>query len=381
MDYFLPIAGASEIGASSYFLKLDGVNILLDCGARKHAMITYPDYHMLLKEQLDSFDQIDAIIISHAHYDHIGSFYSIAGSAENVKIFTTRTTKELIKLQLIDFERSINPNENEKIRQIKLQQLEKIIGGIIEVPLFKKVFVKSCEITLYPAGHMAGACMVGIKSPNCNVLYTGDFSFHTILGMNAPDLRGYHPDCLILNATYGYKYGDTKGLDYKGLNKKINQMLRKSDYILLKSTSIAKHLDLMYALKMMKLSVPVYIDPLSAHILEAFVKLGYDVDGTMLQHQLTMKNKEEPHILVAQQNMPDYETIVVDRYSLHASFAELLNMVYLCMPKEVYVVHTQVREKALCFIDDLVDQGRFHGRITQCRNEITYQLGRSSHEV
>ena len=33
-DYFIPLGGADEIGASSYFLSVDGINILLDCGAR-----------------------------------------------------------------------------------------------------------------------------------------------------------------------------------------------------------------------------------------------------------------------------------------------------------------------------------------------------------
>ena len=34
MDCFIPLGGGDEVGASAYFLSMDGTNILLDCGAR-----------------------------------------------------------------------------------------------------------------------------------------------------------------------------------------------------------------------------------------------------------------------------------------------------------------------------------------------------------
>ena len=42
-DYFIPLGGADEIGASSYFLSVDGINILLDCGARLKENELFPD--------------------------------------------------------------------------------------------------------------------------------------------------------------------------------------------------------------------------------------------------------------------------------------------------------------------------------------------------
>ena len=33
-DFLIPLGGGNEIGASAYYLSIDGIHILLDCGAR-----------------------------------------------------------------------------------------------------------------------------------------------------------------------------------------------------------------------------------------------------------------------------------------------------------------------------------------------------------
>ena len=82
-NYFLPLGGADEVGASSYFVNVDGVRMIFDAGARIHGMEIYPDYHMLL-QYIDDYTDIDFIFLSHAHYDHIGS-YHILGDLQKMR--------------------------------------------------------------------------------------------------------------------------------------------------------------------------------------------------------------------------------------------------------------------------------------------------------
>ena len=49
-DFFIPLGGGNEIGASAYYLSIDGLHILLDCGARLKGTELYPDYERLLYE-------------------------------------------------------------------------------------------------------------------------------------------------------------------------------------------------------------------------------------------------------------------------------------------------------------------------------------------
>lgn len=125
-DYFIPLGGADEIGASSYFLSVDGINILLDCGARLKENELFPDYERILQE-ID-YSEIDFILISHAHFDHIGSLASIAARAENAEIITTQDTKTLISMQLLDLGRVSNHKESERIINERLRQTQLIIS-------------------------------------------------------------------------------------------------------------------------------------------------------------------------------------------------------------------------------------------------------------
>ena len=75
-NLFVPIGAGNNIGCSSYFISVEGTNILLDAGSKKipqSAGETYPQYDFLTQNVINDFSEIDAVFVSHAHYDHIGS--------------------------------------------------------------------------------------------------------------------------------------------------------------------------------------------------------------------------------------------------------------------------------------------------------------------
>lgn len=376
-NYFLPIDSAADIGASSYFLKLDDTNILFDCGARSHKESEessyYPEYNILLEEQLDDFSQLDAICISHAHYDHIGSLLTIASMAPRTPIYATTITKELIRLLLVKLRKGVNFREHPKIQARKLSMLEDIINRIVEVGVKEDIHVKNTTIRFYNAGHMAGASMIGVAGTTQNVLYTGDFSFGSVMDMNAMDIGGFRPDVLIMTATHGYEDRCANKFNYKELEKRINNYLKRGKSVVVYSKSIPKQLDVLYGFKMMKKPIIHYIDTKAYDVIDELSNLSYSVYTEFTRFSKPPQN--EPHVLISNDKKDGYVPIKIDAsYSLHASMDELAHMIQMCMPKVVYAVHTNVKEGTYNFMDEIENNGRYHNEIIQCENKKTYKI-------
>ena len=60
---------ADDIGASSWFVGVDGFNLLMDAGAhpKLDGYAATPMYDLIKNEE------VDAIAISHCHHDHVGT--------------------------------------------------------------------------------------------------------------------------------------------------------------------------------------------------------------------------------------------------------------------------------------------------------------------
>ena len=60
---------AADIGASAWFVDIEGHRLLMDAGVhpKREGRSSLPLYHLVQNEELD------AIAISHCHHDHVGS--------------------------------------------------------------------------------------------------------------------------------------------------------------------------------------------------------------------------------------------------------------------------------------------------------------------
>lgn len=392
--YFIPLGGGNEVGASAYFLSIDGIRILLDCGARLKGEELYPDYECLLGE-ISDFSEIDIILISHGHYDHIGSFTKIAAKATNAEIITTNDTRSLIVLQLLEFGRISGRVESERIKNEKYRQAQAVMSRIHTKPVMKTFEVRGCKITFMPAGHMMGAVMIYLESRNHKVLYSGDFSVRTMFGLNGMNLlNDIRPNVLLLNAPNVYlEQEEWKKLlladeeqkslcekdQYSWLENIIRKNIDKQRKVYLISRSIPKHLDLFYFLKSVFPDVPVVLEPKSRQIADALSDMGYHIYG---ENILTSDKIPENGCIIVGQELERHGCTPVpfDGYSLHASQLETLEFVERVGAENIYLLHVypNARKKSL---KDILEKRDGKIVVTQAVNGSKYYIKRENKMV
>ena len=91
---FTNLTRAVEIGANCYVIEIAGKRIVLDCGLHPKfdGEMAQPNLSLLADES------VDAIVLSHAHQDHLGSLPVLMRRQSNAPVFMTEATKQLSEL-------------------------------------------------------------------------------------------------------------------------------------------------------------------------------------------------------------------------------------------------------------------------------------------
>ncbi len=158
---FIPLGGSGEIGMNLNLYHYDGKWIMLDCGtgfSEERIMpgtdIIVPDVSFIVKNNI----KIEAIIITHAHEDHVGAVPHLWEYCSKAPVYTTPFTAHFLKNKLADFklENQIPikvVTENRAKFSIGPFDLE-MIGLTHSIPEMRAVY---------------------IKTPGGSILHTGDW--------------------------------------------------------------------------------------------------------------------------------------------------------------------------------------------------------------
>ncbi|MBY8986446.1 MAG: MBL fold metallo-hydrolase [Candidatus Lokiarchaeota archaeon] len=120
--------------------------------------------------------KIDAIFISHSHFDHISGLKELIQKYPDIPILSSRITMDLFLLRDSKFLKQENQEEIEEI------EYRNIIKNIIYVENGTKIEFKDkdCFLSFFHAGHMPGALMMLAKMNDFRLLYTGDYTYNDI---------------------------------------------------------------------------------------------------------------------------------------------------------------------------------------------------------
>jgi len=200
--YRIVFLGAGrEVGRSSFLLQTKESNILLDCGlgAGNYSEDRYP----ILNIPEFDIQNLDAVIISHAHLDHVGFIPYLFRIGWRGPVYLTEPTRDIAALVLLDYLKVSNKQSKNPIftsKEIKLFLKHSITLNYSEVT----DITGDIKISLHNANHIIGSSMVHINiEGKHNVLYTGDYKFNKMPLLERPNTIYQRLETLIIESTYG----------------------------------------------------------------------------------------------------------------------------------------------------------------------------------
>lgn len=158
-----------------------------------------------------------------------------------------------------------------------MQKQNNIQKGIAGFPFLTPYEISDgFSFTFYPAGHIAGAACINLRTPEGDVFYSGDFSTfrqRTIEGMRIPKLR---PDSAIFESTYGNRLHSNRETEENRLIETVRQCAEKGSKVLIPAFALGRAqevlLILQSAMKSKRLPViPVYVNGMVSDINMAYM--------------------------------------------------------------------------------------------------------------
>ncbi len=197
------LGSGRHVGRSAIFLQTPESRILLDCGIdvandrEPYPYLDAPEFRI---------DELDAVIISHAHLDHTGFLPYLIKYGYKGPIYCTEPTRDIMALLQLDFIKIQVSEGKEPI--YTSDEVKEVVKHTI-VLNFDEVtdITPDIRITFYNAGHIIGAAMTHIHVGNGlhNILYTGDLKYGKTLLLDRAVSDFPRLETLMMESTYGGK--------------------------------------------------------------------------------------------------------------------------------------------------------------------------------
>jgi Cft2 family RNA processing exonuclease len=274
------------IGASSWFVEMDGFGLLLDAGThpKREGRESLPLFDLIKNERLE------AIAISHCHHDHVGSLPVALRYFPRAQVLMTELSYFLV-------ERVLHNSVNVMIRQ--RDEL-----GVREYPLYShhevdeiaylfEGFKYNREVVwgrqargglpaptleFFDAGHALGSAGVMVRSSKKTLFYTGDVCFHDQTLLRAARFDDVRADVLIMETTRGGREvspGVTRESEAERLAQAIQRVLDRGGSVLIPVFALGRTQEVLAQLALLMLAgkipkQPIYIGGLGRVFTEIY---------------------------------------------------------------------------------------------------------------
>lgn len=201
----MTLGGFGQVGRSSMILSTPESKILIDCGVNPGARSPMESYPRLDWANI-TLDELDAVVISHAHLDHTGFLPTLCKYGYKGPIYCTEPTLPMMNLIQLDAIKVASAQgrspiySDRDVKHIMKQTITIPYGTVTDIsPDIKLVFAN--------AGHILGSALshFHIGNGDHNFVYSGDLKFGKSILFEAANWNFPRVETLLIESTYGAK--------------------------------------------------------------------------------------------------------------------------------------------------------------------------------
>ena len=293
------LGAAKTVTGSNFLVEGAGKKFLVDCGM----------YQGAAAEELENsapfmfnIDEIDFMLLTHAHIDHSGRIPKLYNEGYRNPIFATKATCDLCSIMLPD-SGHIQEMENEWKNIKRVRKGEKEISPLYtaedaakSLEIFTPVqydqlieIDENIHVRFNDAGHMLGSAIIEVwikeDGEQKKIVFTGDLGNNDIPLLSSPTMIE-DTDYLVMESTYGNRLHLRNDDKAELFLKIVYETLEKGGTVVIPSFAVGRTQEVLYELNKIKevkhseefykqyqklMSVPVYVDsPLAISATEVF---------------------------------------------------------------------------------------------------------------
>src|SRR3989304_738825 len=201
----LTLGGFGQVGRSCMLLTTPDSKILIDCGINPGARSPMDSFPRLDWANI-TLDDLDAVVIGHAHLDHTGFLPVLCKYGYKGPIYCTEPTLPMMNLIQLDAIKVASAQgrtpmyADRDVKQIMKQAITIPYGTVTDIS-------PDIKLVLANAGHILGSalCHFHIGNGDHNFVYSGDLKFAKSILFESASWNFPRVETLLIESTYGAK--------------------------------------------------------------------------------------------------------------------------------------------------------------------------------
>ncbi|HEY9450748.1 MAG TPA: MBL fold metallo-hydrolase [Gemmatimonadaceae bacterium] len=265
---------AREVTGSCHIVRTAGKTILLDCGLFQGRRKESEEKNLRLPVPVD---EIDAIVLSHAHMDHAGRLPYLTAKGYDKTIWCTAATRDLAAIMLAD-SAHIQEMDAKFLSERNRQAVQPLYDGddalrtverMVGVPYNKPIDVlPGVTASFTDAGHILGSASVVLEAreggSSTRLVFSGDVGRWGLAIIRDPQ-PPQGADAVIMESTYGNRDHESVAGARVKLAKVLSETAARGGRLLIPAFSVGRTQEIVYGLHALALEdkiprIPIYID-------------------------------------------------------------------------------------------------------------------------